>query len=325
MNAVVADPVHTRPKLSTQGQIEYMRDKRGIKFNIVTEAQAARFLSANNYYFKLKAFEKNFSTYPKTEATKASGTAGKYTNLEFAYLQELSTLDMYFREMVLTFSLDIEHFLRVRLMKDISENEAEDGYSIVKSFLDCQPSVKDTIENKKSNSYCEQLVDKYSSDYPVWVFIEVLSLGDLINFCDHYYAKYPSREISLGSLRIVKFIRNAAAHNNCLLHNLADNSGSNFTQNREANSFLATINGLSAKTRARKMGNRTIHDFVVLLYTFSKIVSPGVKKHQLLKLQNLLNDRFQLHVLDYFSDNALIASNFEFLKKVVDKMVSECV
>lgn len=324
MSPTIVDSVHTRPKLSIQGQIEYMRDSRGIKFNIVNETQAASFLSSSNYYFKLKSFEKNYSTYPVTDALVQSGKAQKYCNLEFAYLKELSTLDMYFRKMVLALALDVEHFLRVRLMRDVSENDAEDGYSIVQSFLTHQPHVRDKIQSKKKDSYCEQLIDKYSSDYPIWVFIEVLSLGELINFCDIYYSKYPARDISLGSLRIVKFIRNAAAHNNCLLNNLADNSGASFTQNREANSFLSTIDGLSQKVRTKKMGNRTIHDFVVLLCMFSKLVSPDVKKHQLLKLQRLINDRFYYH-LDYFEDNMLITTNFNFLKKVVDKMVSTCI
>lgn len=313
-----------RPKLSIQGQIEYMRDERGIKFNIVDETHAAEFLSTSNYYFKLKAFEKNYSTHPETEATKKAGIAGKYCDLEFAYLQELSTLDMYFREIVLALSLDVEHFLRVRLMRDISENDKEDGYSIVRSFLSNHSNVQETIEIKKRDSYCEQLIDKYSPKYPIWVFIEVLSLGDLIGFCEYYYGQYPARDITIGNLRIVKFIRNAAAHNNCLLNNLADNSGESFKQNREANSFLATFDDLSTKVRTKKMGNRTIHDFIVLLCTFSKLASPGVKKHQLLKLQELINNRFYYHV-DYFKGNALISSNFDFLKKIVDKMVSECV
>lgn len=311
MSTVVID----RPKLSIDGQIAYMRNERGIKFNIMTESDAKVFLETSNYYFKLKAFEKNYSTYTNPKHEKF----GKYCDLEFAYLQELSTLDMYLREVVLALSLDVEHYLKVRLLKDISANDKEDGYSIVREFLDKWPSVEDSITAKARNSYCENLVKKYSSNYAVWTFVEVISLGDLINFCDHYYSKYPAKDIKIGNLRIVKFLRNAAAHNNCLINCLLDNSGTNFSQNRQANSFVSTIPGISDNVRSKKMGNRTVHDFVVLLCTFSSLASKNAKERQLEKLNTLLNVRFVKHK-EYFENNMILVSNYEFIQKVVKKI-----
>ena len=48
------DTIHNkaRPKLTIEAQVTYMRDVKGIKFNIVSEQQAAAFLSENNYYFR---------------------------------------------------------------------------------------------------------------------------------------------------------------------------------------------------------------------------------------------------------------------------------
>jgi len=311
MGAAVID----RPKLSIDGQIKYMRDERGIKFNIVNEAEAKAFLETSNYYFKLKAFEKNYSTYTNPKHEKF----GKYCDLEFAYLQELSTLDMYLREVVLALSLDVEHYLKVRLLKDISGNDKEDGYSIVREFLDMQPAVEESIKAKARNSYCENLVKKYSCNYAIWTFVEVVSLGDLINFCEHYYRKYPAKDINIGNLRIVKFLRNAAAHNNCLINCLLDNSGKNFKQNRQANSFVDTIPDISDNVRAKKMGNRTVHDFVVLLCTFSALASPNAKERQFEKLNTLLDVRFLKHK-EYFENNMILVSNYDFIKKVVKKV-----
>lgn len=42
-------------KLSVNEQIEHMKSK-GIKFSILDEDYADKFLSNNNYYFKLKAY-----------------------------------------------------------------------------------------------------------------------------------------------------------------------------------------------------------------------------------------------------------------------------
>lgn len=327
MEATIIDvPVNTqnptntkdRPKLTIAGQIQHMRDAKGIKFEIVDEEQAAEFLSSHNYYFKVKAFAKNYN--------KCSGgdNKGKYFDLEFAYLQELSKLDMCLRETILNMALDIEHFLKVRLLHDMSQNPEEDGYSSVEEFLSWQPNVKDDIANKAKDSYCESLIEKYKDHFPAWAFVEVLSFGDLINFCDYYYRNYPTKGICIGDLRIVKFLRNACAHNNCLINNLSNNSSS-FTKSRTVNLQLSKVPGISNPMRIKKMNNRTVHDFVVLLYCFDSLVtSNNAKKRQLEKLQNLFSERFVMHK-EYFSNNALLCSNYEFVKKVIDFLITTCV
>lgn len=111
-----------RKKLPIHLQIEDMK-RKGITFTITSEFKAREFLHDSNFYFKLKAFEKNYEKLPKDNPKLIeAGTAGQYSGLEFAYLQELSTLDMYFREKVLNMCLSVEHFIRVHLMRDISEN-----------------------------------------------------------------------------------------------------------------------------------------------------------------------------------------------------------
>lgn len=310
-----------RPKLTIPRQIEYMRDEKGIKFNLVTEDSAAEFLRKNNYYFKLKAFEKNYEKYASGE------NAGKYFDLEFAYLQELSTLDMYLREQILSMTLDIEHYFKVRLLNDISENNGEDGYSIVEKFFACQPDILQGIQDKRKNSYCEDLIRKYADAFAVWNVVEILSFGDLLELSALYYATAPNREPApnIGNLRVVKFLRNAAAHNNCLINNLRDNSGQGFPQNREANTFVGKIPDISNKVRIKKMGNRFIHDFVTMLCCFHTIVSSDkVKQHQMQKIKGLLDGRFTKHS-EYFSKNQLLVSNYEFSKKVVDKFAGMCI
>lgn len=308
-----------RPKLTISQQVAYMRDVKGIKFTIVNEEQAEKFLRDNNYYFKIKAFEKNYSKYSQGE------NAGKYCGLEFAYLQELSTLDMYLRAIILSMTLDIEHYLKVQLLKDISDDPHENGYDIVNEFMSMHPLVLQTIGQKARNSYCEELVHKYSHQFAAWNIVEVLSFGDLLDLCDTYYGKQSGTKIKVGNYRIVKFLRNAAAHNNCLINNLADNSGTGFSQNREANNFVASIGEISANVRNKKMGNRFIHDFVVMLCCFKDVVSSkDVRRHQLEKLKDLIDNRFIKHH-DYFTDNALLCSNYSFIKKVVDKISTTCI
>ena len=71
---------------------------------------AERFLADRNYFFKLKAFAKNYNK------RFAGGDAkGRYIGLDFAYLVELSRIDKQLRDLVLDLTLDIEHYLKVRI------------------------------------------------------------------------------------------------------------------------------------------------------------------------------------------------------------------
>lgn len=89
--------------------IHYMREQKGITFNLMDEEQAKAFLSERNYYFKLKAFAKNY------EKRQTPPHQGQYVNLDFGHLVELSRLDKELRALVLVLTLDIERYLKVRI------------------------------------------------------------------------------------------------------------------------------------------------------------------------------------------------------------------
>lgn len=57
-----------------------------------SEEDAKKFLQYNNYYFKLKSYARNYNMNSQTK---------KYFSLDFAYLVELSRLDMYIRKIIL--------------------------------------------------------------------------------------------------------------------------------------------------------------------------------------------------------------------------------
>lgn len=104
-------------KLTVEEQIQDMVDKN-IQFELYSKEDAKKFLKYNNYYFKLKSYARNYNINPRTK---------KYYNLDFAYLVELSKLDMYIRKIILELSLDVEHYLKVRLMNDLSDNPKRMG------------------------------------------------------------------------------------------------------------------------------------------------------------------------------------------------------
>ena len=141
-----------KKKLTVDEQIIDLK-KKGVKFSIKTEDEAKVFLRYNNFYFKLKTYAQNYEQYQKPELK------GQYINLDFAYLVELSKLDMHFRKLIVKMCLDIEHFLKARLMYDVSNNGAEDGYNIVSEFLDGH---YDILSNLYSCTICimEHMVER---------------------------------------------------------------------------------------------------------------------------------------------------------------------
>ena len=155
---------------------------KGITFSNITEDEACSFLMDNNYYFKIKAYAKNY----------AKDGNGKYMGLDFSYLKELSTIDMHLRRFIIRMTLDIEHTLKTKLIRDCVNNHREDGYQVVEDFLWENPSVHSRVNSKKRKSYTSDLINKIDNNYAIWNIVEVLTFGDFIFLYKYYYNKYPS-------------------------------------------------------------------------------------------------------------------------------------
>lgn len=304
-----------KPKLSFEEQVDYLKNVKGVKFGIISENEALEFLSYNNYLLKLKAYGKN---YPKH-------TDGKYQNLEFAYLVELSTLDMFLREKIVKLTLNVEHYLKVQILRDITENDEVDGYDIVNEFLKMKPYLVDKLREKSENSYCKELINKRIEHLSAWDIVEMISLGDFIDFYEFYYAQYSSSTVNLANcLKPVQWLRNAAAHNNCIINNL-NSSNRTINPNRKVSLYIGqNCSEISSKTREKKMSTKPIHDFIVTLYVFNMVVSSDkVKYYTMCELKELFDGRFIKHK-DYFKDNPILLTNYKFVKIVIDHFYNLC-
>lgn len=300
--------------LDINSQIEYMKNISGIKFEIVDQKEAKKFLINNNYYFKVKSFAKNYDKYNKGELK------GKYINLDFAYLQELSRLDMVFRKFIMNMTLDIEHFAKTKLLYDCSKNKKEDGYKIVNKFFEKYPYVKESIERQKNsyNSVNGDLIRKYYENPAIWNVVEMVTFGDFIKLYEMYYRKYKSKDNYANSLWSVKCLRNASAHNSCILNTIKNPYNINLTKNEEVTGYIARVEGLTKDQRKNKMKNPIIHDFVVLNYIFFNIItSKSTKEKTFIDLNNLLTERCCINK-EFFDKNEIIKDNYKFIKKIVE-------
>ena len=314
-------------KLSVDKQIEDMLAK-DIKFELCSVDEAKRFLKYNTYYFKIKSYARNYNF----DAIKK-----RYFNLDFAYLIELSKLDMYIRRIILELSLDVEHYLKVRLINDLTNNPKEDGYNIVNLFLDFHPNALMDIQQKVNKySFCSDLAEKHLSNpdetkrFSVWNIVELLSFGNFIELYEMYYQTYESFNYT-PYLKSIKFIRNAAAHNNCILSSIKKpNSTKKFSKTKQLATIMSKIPEFrEIENKDGMMKNPVIHDFVTLLFVYNDIMKASATK----KIRNRKMELIKAEICDeggrfkrnkdYFEKNTYIVDTYNFICHIINYIVKK--
>lgn len=265
-----------KKKLTVDEQIEHLKSK-GIRFELITESEAKHFLKEHNFFFKCYAYRKNYFKHI------AGPQKDKYIDLDFAYLVDLSRIDMKLRYFLLEACLDIEHAMKIELINDITENPYEDGYKITRDFI---KKYNFNLTEIKPN-YCNDLLKKYSKkEIPIWSFCEIISFGELIKLYQLYERNYPKR-LNLKStfLFSVRNIRNAVAHNNCLINDL-NNTSKNPTN--ELSNVIATVGDIKNDLRRKKLKHYFLHDFAALIYSYHSLVkSDSAKTKRRRQFKNL--------------------------------------
>lgn len=305
--------------LNVDELIIHMKEK-GITFQLISEQEAKIFLLQNNYYMKLASYRTNYPKY------KSGAKTGQYINLDFAYLKELSTIDMHLRYLLMQMSLDIEHALKVSLLSHIENNPAEDGYELIRKFIS-YTNAKGQLQNEyilkkirshKSSAYCKDLIDKYYPYFPVWVFVELISFGDLAYLIAFYDELYSDSIINNKLMNIVRDMRNAAAHSNCLINKLFEPLPPNQQINSIISTYVKNIPDISPRARSKNLNCRVIYSFITFLYIYETVIPNGIAKSKRYSdLQALFNIRMTRHA-DYFKSNSQIISAYNFVKKIVD-------
>lgn len=299
--------------LSVDEQIEHMKQK-GITFRHTTEDEAKTFLACNNYYMKLAAYRAN---YPVCETGKR---AGQYNDLDFAYLRELSTLDMHLRYLVIEMCLDIEHAIKVRLVASITQNPEEDGYSLVRQFLKNEDNFRTLreLQQRRNGEYCRDLYEKYYPYFPAWVFVELVSFGTLLHFADFCNRMHQNALVDNALMNTVRDLRNAAAHSNCLMNQICTRREATKQPHAELVQFVRSA-GVSKSSCTNNLNFKFAHDITALLYVYDRLVADVPKSKRFAQLQEFMDNRV-VRNRNFFSSNTKITGTYRFLKKVVDNL-----
>ena len=150
---------------------------------------------------------------------------GEYVGLDFGHLRDLAAIDHILRYTLLSMTLDIEHFAKVKLMREVTDRADEDGYSIVADYLESLSERNRSIREKemerlKRDRYSGGMARKYDEEKPVWILIELLSFGGFINFYLFYADRWKDRRMRSERylLRQAQAVRNACAHSTDIIN-----------------------------------------------------------------------------------------------------------
>ncbi|MDT2604692.1 Abi family protein [Enterococcus pseudoavium] len=294
---------HQQRKLPFQEMYAHMESK-GISFKYLGKAEVINTLESKNYYYKLTAFRKNF--------TKKDGL---YRDLDFSYLVDLASIDMQLRYLIMDMSLDIEHNIKTILLRLITTNDQEDGFSIVKEFeLYDDYSFTKTLNTFRKSRYLDDMYRKRGNDIPVWTLVELMDFGSLCSFVKMYYKKYKNVQLEKAAklMMFAKYLRNSAAHSNILSINV-------FGKNNRINGKPQAMVSSSAKLISidpYQVGFKKVHDAICLFSLFKTYVSGQVR--YLRKKEGLRLLTRSLRHEDWYKTNWQLNYMFTILYKLVD-------
>lgn len=295
-----------KPKFNYSDQVTHLKEKN-IKFNIISESDAIDYLERKNYYFKLTSYRSNFKK-----------THGLYENLEFAYLVDLANIDAQLRRFIITTSLNTEHAMKVTLLRYITNDSNEDGYEIIDAFKQNRRSAFDlAIKNLSQSQYSSDFYKKHHIDPSVWVLLEILSFGGLVQFVEFYRSRNATKTIKVYSkiFKLAKNLRNAAAHSTPLLVNLFTDRESIRRPMPEIVSY-GDVMGIERKY----LRDSKINDLVALFVLTKSLNSDRAIAHISKQAMDVLN-RFDKHS-DYYVDVPSIQEFKQLLSKMIDYLNS---
>jgi len=234
--------------------------------------------------------------------------------------------------------INIEHAMKVMLVETVSRANSEDGYQIIDDFIAAYPTVLADIAKKADGVFTKDLINKYfeicyvmdnglglrtdvlRSNCPIWVFMEIIDFGMLTRFYEFCIKRglLSGNQLPSNVLNPVRSLRNACAHNNCLLNNLAATSDTAPPQ--IISQFVAGLSDIPKVGRKKKLACRPMMEIVSMLYAYKIVVSSKIYDTGMKELRTFTEDRMVKHI-DYFSSNLLVTSSLEFLQKVVDNLV----
>ena len=313
-----ADVEKLKPKLTIDEQIEHLKAK-GVTFDRCTESEAAAYLADVNYYFHVASYRSLF------EKRVGGDLDGTYVGLDFSDLMALTELDRELQNAILPITLATEEFAKTTIMEAVTARANEDGYSIVAEYWESLPDIErnhrmQEIDRLKRDEYSGSLANKYGDAVPLWVYLELMSFGTLINFYLFCSRRWISNDLRQTHylLRFSKSLRNATAHGSCLLNGM-------LRQNTHYTTHIKVIEAMrnaefSKRVIRKRMKSLRLQQIATTLVAYDRL-SGGYTQTDKMKLNVKEFARHLIGMADYYQANMALGPLLRFLYDLFDRLL----
>ena len=311
-----------KPMLTAKQQVEHLKS-RGVRFELCSEGDVVEYLSDANNYLRAAAYRKLYFRQVDGD------NPGDYVNLDFEDLVELSSIDRRLREALLSATIDVEHFAKMRLLR-MCEEHGEDGYAIVSDYLASISSRQRTRiegafkarggEGRTHDEYSGDLIAHYAGEYPVWVFLEVTEFGVLVDLWRYCAGRWSEQEMRDKHyvLKSVKALRNACAHNSLIVNGFSSGAErAGYQASRAVTTSLAEHGMGKTKSRRAKLRNLRVAQIAATLYSVREFCTrESTRTRHAARLAEVRRYAEGCGVLRRANDG--IVSFFDFVWKMLD-------
>lgn len=289
---------------------------RGITFSYISEEKATSIMETEYTASMLMRYSSLFECYHSTDK------AGKFLDLDFAYLYDIALIDSELQKIIICLCMDMERSLKTAFISDcirvgyrdkIVKDFVEEDYEYVAYFYNVH-----NLDAAAKRIMGDSRVDDLSLDD----FLELITFGTFQRLSAFFYRKFAQELYGKPTapfeqfLDSVRMLRNSAAHNNAIIAGIADPNSAEFRQNYLLSSYLGR-HGIKNCTLKTNMSKQPIHDLSCLLHLYSIMVPCSVKQHSMSEFLRFLHERCTRHS-EYYIKNAELISAYRFIEQVIN-------
>ena len=114
----------------------------------------------------------------------------------------------------------------------------------------------------------------------------------------------------------VKMLRNAAAHNNCLINQMRAPYSRSISVSYDLRSEVRRLSSNRKDAVVKYLSHPTIHDFIALLVLYNKIVPDPTKSKGMDELELFFAERIPRHS-DYYKKQQGLVATYNFVYEII--------